>query len=73
MNIKAKELGMKNTFFENSNGLDQSGEENHSTVYDMALLMKYANNNYDFREIDGTKKYEVKTNLNFYSKSKSLN
>ena len=67
MNIKAKEIGMKNTFFENSNGLDESGEENYSTVYDMALLMKYANNNYDFREIDSTKKIEVETNKNYYS------
>ena len=67
MNVKAKEIGMKNTFFENSNGLDESGEENYSTVYDMALLMKYANNIYDFREIDSTKKIEVETNKNFYS------
>ena len=33
MNVKAKEIGMKNTFFENSNGLDESGEENYSTVH----------------------------------------
>ena len=67
MNKKAKELGMDNTVFENSNGLDESNEENYSTVKDMAYLMKYANNNYDFREIDSTKKIEVKTNKNFYS------
>ena len=67
MNDKAKEIGMKNTFFQNSNGLDESGEENYSTVYDMALLMKYACDLYDFREIDSTKKKEVKTNKNFYS------
>ena len=66
MNIKAKEIGMKNTFFENSNGLDENGEENISTVYDMALLMKYANNLYDFREIDSTKKIDVETNKNYY-------
>ena len=67
MNIKAKEIGMKNTHFENSNGLDESGEENYSTVYDMALLMRYANNLYDFKEINGTKKYELETNKNYYS------
>ena len=67
MNKKAKEIGMNNTSFENSSGLDESGEENYSTVYDMALLMKYANNIYDFREIDSTKKYELETNKNYYS------
>ncbi|MBR3116312.1 MAG: D-alanyl-D-alanine carboxypeptidase [Bacilli bacterium] len=67
MNKKAKELGMKNTTFENSSGLDESGEENYSTVYDMALLMKYACNIPDFREIDSTKSYEVETNKNYYS------
>ena len=67
MNAKAKEIGMTNTYFENSNGLDETGEENYSTVYDMALLMKYANNLYDFREIDSTKKIEVQTNMNYYS------
>lgn len=67
MNDKAKEIGMKNTIFENSNGLDESGEENYSTVYDMALLMKYACNLYDFREIDSTKKIDVETNKNYYS------
>lgn len=67
MNKKAKEIGMKNTVFQNSNGLDESGEENFSTVYDMAILMKYANNLYDFREIDSAKKIEVETNKNYYS------
>ena len=67
MNQKAKEIGMKDTYFENSNGLDESGEENFSTVYDMALLMKYANNLYEFRVIDGTKKIDVQTNKNYYS------
>ena len=67
MNVKAKEIGMKNTYFENSNGLDESGEKNYSTVKDMALLMKYANNIYDFREIDSTKKIEVETNKNYYT------
>ena len=67
MNVKAREIGMNSTHFENSNGLDESGEENYSTVKDMALLMKYANNLYDFKEINGTKKIEVETNKNYYS------
>ena len=66
MNKKASKIGMKDTIFMNSNGLDDSNEKNYSTVYDMALLMKYANNNYDFREINSTKKYTLSTNLNDY-------
>ena len=38
MNDKAKELGLKNTNFKNSTGLD---DENHySTAYDMAMIAK---------------------------------
>lgn len=66
MNKKASEIGMKDTIFMNSNGLDDYDEKNYSTVYDMALLMKYANNNYDFREINSTKKYTVSSNKNDY-------
>ena len=66
MNKKASEIGMKDTIFMNSNGLDDYDEKNYSTVYDMAILMKYANNNYDFREINSTKKYILSTNLNDY-------
>uniref|UniRef100_UPI00404853B7 serine hydrolase n=1 Tax=Shewanella sp. TaxID=50422 RepID=UPI00404853B7 len=35
MNSWAKQLGMKDSYFENSHGLDS---ENHKTAYDMALL-----------------------------------
>ena len=66
MNKKAKEIGMNNTIFVNSSGLDDDGG-NYSTVYDMAILMKYANNIFDFREIDSTKKIVVTTNKNTYS------
>ncbi len=66
MNDKAKKIGMKNTYFNNSSGLDEK-KGNYSTVKDMALLMKYANNNYYFREIDSTKSIDVETNLNYYS------
>ena len=48
-------------------GLDDDETGNYSTCYDMALLMKYANNLYDFKEIDSTKKIMVETNANVYS------
>ena len=67
MNKKAKEIGMKNTIFNNSSGLDDDETGNYSTVYDMALLMKYANNLFDFKEINSTKKIVVETNKNVYS------
>lgn len=41
MNDKAKELGMNNTYFNDSSGLS---EENQSTVLEMANLIKYALN-----------------------------
>lgn len=66
MNEKAKELGMKNTIYNNPNGLDDNGG-NISTVYDMALLTSYAMKNEVYRKITSTKKYKVKTNMNYYS------
>ena len=38
MNKKAKELGLKNTVFKNSTGLDEKGH--YSTAYDMAIIAK---------------------------------
>ena len=66
MNDKAKELGMKNTIFYNSSGLDTATIGNKSTAYDMALVTKYAMQNTTFREIVKTKEYTVKTNLKTY-------
>ena len=66
MNQKAKELGMKNTIFYNSSGLDTETIGNKSTAYDMALLTKYAMQNETYRTIVKTKKYTVKTNLKTY-------
>ena len=65
MNKKAKDIGMKNTIFKNPHGLDEENE-NYSTPYDMALLMKYANSLIDFVEISGTKKWTVTTNKKTY-------
>ena len=38
MNAKVKELGLKNTHFENCTGLDQDGH--YSSAYDMAMIAK---------------------------------
>jgi serine-type D-Ala-D-Ala carboxypeptidase (penicillin-binding protein 5/6) len=54
MNQKAAEIGMVNTEFANPHGLDDA-ENHYSTAYDMALLMRYAMQNSEFRKISGTK------------------
>ena len=66
MNQKAKEIGMKNTIFYNSSGLDTETIGNKSTAYDMAILTKYAMQNEIYRNIVKTKKYTVKTNIKSY-------
>ena len=66
MNEKAKEIGMKNTTFNNPSGLDED-KGNYSTAYDMAILTSYAMQNETYREIVKTKKHTVKTNKNVYS------
>ena len=66
MNEKAEYLGMKNTIFYNSSGLDTETIGNKSTAYDMALLTSYAMKNEVYREIVKTKKYIAKTNLKTY-------
>lgn len=58
MNEKAKEIGMKNTTYQNSHGLDEK-TQNYSTAMDMAKLSRYAMKNPLYREIVGTKKYTV--------------
>lgn len=65
MNNKAKEIGMKNTTFYNPSGLP-TPSGNYSSVYDMALLTKYAMNYDEYREIVSTKKYKVTTNKKTY-------
>lgn len=57
MNEKAKELGCKNTHFNNSNGLP---DDNHYTsAYDMALISRAAFSIPKFAEIVGTKSYTI--------------
>lgn len=67
MNNKAKELGMKNSFFNNPSGLDEEDDGNISTAYDMSLLISYAIHNDEFSKIVGTKKHRVETDMNVYS------
>lgn len=66
MNNKAKDIGMNNTTFVNSSGLEDSDKANYSTVYDMALLSGYAINNSLYKQIVGTKDITVKTDLKTY-------
>lgn len=49
MNQKAADLGMHNTHFENSTGLQN--ENHYTTVKDLAILLSYALQNDTFREI----------------------
>lgn len=76
MNKKAKELGMEDTLFVNSSGLDNTDSGNYSSAYDMAKLTQYAMKNEIYRKIVGTKKYTVKSNYKTYvwnNKNKLLN
>lgn len=75
MNKKAKELGMNNTTFYNPSGLP-APSGNYSSVYDMALLTRYAMKSDIYREITSTKEYKVTTNKKtyvWYNKNKLLN
>ncbi len=74
MNIKALEIGMFNTTFENPHGLDDDSK-NYSTAYDLALLMKYAMQNETFRTITKTRKYIVNSQditYEWYNKNRLL-
>lgn len=46
MNDKAKQLGMKNSYFVNPTGLDEDSNNSYSTVYDLAILTRYLIRNY---------------------------
>ncbi len=65
MNKKAKELGMNDSEFNNPSGLDEE-KGNYSTAFDMALLTSYAMHNEKYREIVGTKRHKVSTDMNYY-------
>lgn len=52
MNTKAKEIGVKNSHFQNPNGLDEEGH--YTTAYDLALIAAYALKNEEFKKIVST-------------------
>lgn len=67
MNEEATLIGMKNSHFLNPSGLEENdGTGNTSTVYDMAILTRYAMQNEHYRRITGTKDIVVKSNLKTY-------
>lgn len=56
MNFKAAELGLKDTYFADASGLDDSS---YSTPEDLVKLTRYALKNPNFKEIVGTVEKEV--------------
>jgi len=75
MNNKVEEIGLSNTHFENTVGLDAEGH--YSTVNSVALLLRYAFNNEKFKEIFMADKYifsDGKTTVwNSMKKAASIN
>lgn len=68
MNNYAQKIGMKNTHFINSHGLEnEKGEGNQSSAYDMAILTSYAMKNAVFREIFQEKNYTAKSDKKTYT------
>ncbi len=57
MNQKAADLGMHNTHFENSTGLQN--ENHYTTVKDLAILLNYALQNNTFREIFTSSRHSI--------------
>lgn len=72
MNIKAKEMKMRNTIFSNPHGLDEEDNGNISSAYDMALLQSYALKNDVYREITSTKTYKSENYGVWINKNKLL-
>ena len=65
MNLKAKELNLKNTNFTNVTGLYNSNH--YSSAYDMAELLKYAIKNEKFKEVFQKDTYRTTNGLDFNS------
>jgi len=65
MNDKAKELGMENTLFANSSGLDANNQ--YSTVSDISKLLFYALDNETFKTIFQSKEYITTNNIKVIS------
>ncbi len=67
MNLKASELGLTSTHFVTPHGLDN--DDHYTTAYELALITNYALKNETFRNIVGTKNYNI--SINGYSKNLS--
>ena len=65
MNAKAEELGMENTHFTNTIGLDN--QENYSTVSDVYKMFSYALKNDTFKELITSESYTTTNGKIFYS------
>ena len=67
MNEVAKRIGMKDSYFVNPSGLEENdGSANKSTVYDMAILTKYAMKNEHYRRIVSAREIVVKSSYKIY-------
>lgn len=67
MNEYAKKIGMNDSIFYNSHGLeDNTGQGNISSAYDLAILTSYAMKNEEFRKIFNTDKYVAKSDIKTY-------
>ncbi len=62
MNSKAKEIGADDSFFQNTNGLDDGFPYHKSTAVDIAKIAGYCMNNELFRKIVGTREDTIKKN-----------
>ena len=65
MNEKAQELGLVNTHFSDTSGLDDYN--NYSTVFDIATLLKYALQNETFKQSFTTQEYVTSNGIKLES------
>ena len=56
MNAKAQALGLKNTQFKNSHGLDADGH--YSSAYDLAIMARYGMQNPTFYSLSSTRQWQ---------------
>ena len=71
MNKKAEDLHLKNTHFTNTIGIETSDNMHYSTVNDMAIILKYALKNKEFKKIFETDVYKRENNTFKSSKKRA--
>ena len=71
MNELAKKIGVKNTHYVNTTGLDQDGA--YSTAYDQMLILDYALQNSMFKEVYTTKEYTLTNGLKVEARVQKYN